>query len=86
MINDFFIKIIDFVVLFLNPFLVKFQAVIDQVDIWIDSYFPIVLQWIKGITYFIPVNHILVIFGFLSVLLVIRVVFAVYDQVAQVIP
>lgn len=86
MVNDFICKIIDLFVRFLTPALDKLTPVIEQVNTWIDTYVPVVMTWYKGITYFIPVGHITVFLGVVTVILIVRVILAIYDQIAQIIP
>lgn len=86
-INDLFIDFFDF----LNGFLVHFgiDQKLTQVSNFIDSsmsYFDTILNWIQKIFYFIPKEHFATLFGIVFVVLAIRFILALYDQVAQVIP
>lgn len=87
MINEFFIDFFDF----LNNFLVHFgiDQKLLQVSNFIDSsinYFDTILNWIQKIFYFIPKQHFATLFSIVFVVLAIRFILALYDQIAQVIP
>ena len=87
MINQLFIDFFDF----LENFIVHFgiDQKLDQISQFINSslsYFDVVLNWCQKIFYFIPKQHFITLFGIVFVVLGVRLILALYDQIAQVIP
>ena len=52
----------------------------------IQSYLTPFFNFISNVTYFVPKQHLIIIFGISFALVVIRLALAIYKQVAQVIP
>lgn len=87
MINDFIISIFQFIDGVLSDTVLdKLGQLFDTLGGYITTYFPTVLRWMSAITFFVPKEHIIVFLSVVGVLLIIRIVLAIYDQVAQVIP
>lgn len=69
----------------LDPFLGSLQEltiIFDGMDNWVY----VVLSACRYITFFVPTSHLIVLIGTTTVITIIKVIFAIYNQAAQVIP
>lgn len=60
-------------------------ALLDFIDT-LKTSFPLIRQYFSIITYFVPLQHLSIIFGALAVFVTIKLFLSIYNAVAQVIP
>lgn len=83
MILDFLKMIFDFVDTIIGG--LPLQSLLNSINV-LKGCFPTIRQYFSIITYFVPLQHLTIIFGTLSVFVIIKLFLSIYNAVAQVIP
>lgn len=83
MILDFIKVIFDFVDNIIGG--LPLQSLLNFINV-LKGCFPTIKQYFSIITYFVPLQHLTIIFGALSVFVIIKLFLSIYNAVAQVIP
>lgn len=90
MMTALFILIIHMLdLLFFNWWLDPFLAFLQRLTVFVggvNSHFAIVITTFRFVVYFVPVAHLIVLIGVITTVTMIRVITAIYNQIAQVIP
>lgn len=69
----------------LDPYLSYLQRLIQAFDL-IDSWFSVIINAFRYITFFIPTTHLIIFTGVFVAVTMVKVFMSIYHQVAQVIP
>lgn len=87
MITDFIINSLDFFIAFFSNWGIDtYITKVNDFIVTVSGYVPTFLTFINNIFYFIPKQHLFVLFGVSFAIVIIKLVLAVYNAIAQLIP
>ena len=87
MVNDFICYSIDFFINFFSNWgLDTYISKVNDFIVTVSGYVPTFLTFINNIFYFVPKQHIFVLFGVSFAIVIIKLALAVYNAIAQLIP
>lgn len=69
----------------LDPFLSSLQYLTIFVD-GMDNWVYVVLTACRYLTFFVPVSHLIILITTICVITIVKTIFAIYNQAAQIIP
>lgn len=69
----------------LDPLLALLQR-LEVMYGFVNSSFGIIINSVRILTYFVPITHQIAIIGIVVSIVLVKAIFAIYNQVAQIIP
>lgn len=69
----------------LDPLLALLQR-LEVMYGFVNSSFGIIINSVRILTYFVPITHQIAIIGIVFSIVLVKAIFAIYNQVAQIIP